>query len=74
MREIVMVFIGFAGVLVLSFWVLALLLAIKSGKGVLSLFTRQRKSWRNVGGSQLDWLSAADTVAQHGDDHTNVID
>jgi len=73
MREVAMVFICFAGVLALSFWALALLLAVKSGKGVLSLFTRQRKYWRNDENSHVTWLSAADTAAQYGDDHTDMI-
>jgi hypothetical protein len=65
MREIAMAFICFAGVLVLSFWGLAILLAIKSGKGILALFTQQRKN---------QWLSAADTIALYGSDHTNTTD
>ncbi len=65
MREIAMAFICFAGVLVLVFWVLAALLAIRSGKGVIALFRRGRTT---------QWLSADETIAQYGDDHTGTDD
>ena len=65
MREAVIAFICFAGVMVIGLWALTITLAVKSGKGILSLFTRQRKH---------QWLSAADTIAQYGGDHTDTTD
>jgi hypothetical protein len=65
MREIAMAFICFAGLMVIGSWALTITLAVKSGKGILSLFTRQRKH---------QWLSAADTIAQYGGDHANTTD
>jgi hypothetical protein len=67
MREIIIVIIVFTGLIVLGFWAMTITLAVKSGEGVLSLFSRQRKSLNN---SHFDWLSAADTIAQYGGDHT----
>jgi len=60
MREIAMAFICFAGMLVIGSWALTITLAVTSGKGILSLFTRRRK---------IHWLSAAHTIAQYGSDH-----
>ncbi len=65
MREIAMGFICFAGLMIIGSWVLTIMLAIKSGKSILSLFTRQRKH---------QWLSAADTIAQYGDDYPGTIE
>jgi hypothetical protein len=65
MREIAIVFICFAGVLVIGSWALIITLAIKSGKGLLSLFARQHK---------IQWLSVADSIAQYGSDHTDMTD
>ncbi len=65
MREIAMAFICFAGVMVIGLWALTITLAVKSGKGILSLFTRKHK---------LHWLSASDTVAQYGGNVTDVTD
>ncbi len=65
MREIAMGFICFAGLMIIGSWALTIMLAIKSGKGILSLFTRQRKH---------QWLSAADTSAQYGDDYPGTIE
>ena len=65
MREIAMAFICFAGLMVIGSWALTIMLAVKSGKGILSLFTRQLKP---------QWLSAADTIAQYGGDHTDSTD
>ena len=60
MREIAMAFICFAGMMVISLWALTIMLAIKSGKGILSLFSRRPKR---------EWLSIPDSIAQYGDDH-----
>ena len=65
MREIAMAFICFAGLMVIGSWALTITLAVKSGKGILSLFTRKHK---------LHWLSASDTVAQYGGNVTDVTD
>ena len=65
MREAVIAFICFAGVIVIGLWALTITLAVKSGKGILSLFTRKHK---------LHWLSASDTVAQYGGNVTDVTD
>ena len=62
MREAAMIFICSAGFLVVGFWILAISLAIRSGKGLLSLFTRQRR---------YQYLSMPDTIAQYGSDHTS---
>ena len=61
MREIAMAFICVAGVMVISLWALTIMLTIKSGKGILSLFSRRPKR---------EWLSIPDSIAQYGDDHT----
>ncbi len=60
MREIAIGFICFAGMMVLGLWTLAVVLAIKSGKGILSLFKQQHK---------YQWLPIDDTIAQYGSDH-----
>jgi hypothetical protein len=65
MREAVIAFMCFAGLMVIGLWALTITLAVKSGKGILSLFARQRKH---------QWLSAVDTIAQYGGDHTNTTD
>ena len=65
MREIAMAFICFAGVMIIGLWALTITLAVKSGKGILSLFTRKHK---------LHWLSASDTIAQYGGNVTDVTD
>jgi hypothetical protein len=63
MRELAMAFICFAGLMVVGSWALTIMLAVKSGKGILSLLTRQRK-----------YLSIADTITQYGGDHTDTTD
>jgi len=65
MREITMVFICFAGLMVIGLWLLAITLAIKSGKGIKSLFFRRPKH---------EWLSIPDTVALYGNDHSFPVD
>jgi hypothetical protein len=65
MREAVIVFMCFAGVMIIGLWALTITLAVKSGKGILSLFTQQRKH---------QWLSAVDTIAQYGGNNTNTTD
>jgi hypothetical protein len=65
MREAVIAFMCFAGVMILGLWALTITLAVKSGKGILSLFSRKHK---------LHWLSTADTIDQYGGDHTNTTD
>jgi hypothetical protein len=65
MREIAMIFFCFAGLMVIGLWVLTITLAVKSGKGILSLFTRQQKR---------QWLAAADTIAQYGGDNNDTSD
>jgi hypothetical protein len=59
MREIAMIFICFAGVLVMSFWVLVISFTIRSGRSIYSLFSRRSKH---------QWLSIPDTIDQYGDD------
>jgi hypothetical protein len=49
--------------MVVGSWALTIMLAVKSGKGILSLLTRQRK-----------YLSIADTITQYGGDHTDTTD
>ena len=61
MREISLVFICFASIIVVSLWAVTVTLAIKSGKGILSLFSRQAK---------LQWLSVPDTIDQYQDDQS----
>jgi hypothetical protein len=61
MREIAMVFICLAGLMVIGLWALTITLAIRSGRGFLSLFSHQAKH---------QWLSIPDTIAQYGDDHS----
>jgi hypothetical protein len=61
MREIAMAFICVVGLMVIGSWALTIMLAIKSGKGILSFFSRQPKH---------QWLSIPDTIAQYGDDHS----
>ena len=61
MREIAMAFICIVGVMVISLWALAITLVVRSGKGILSLFSPHSKH---------QWLSIADTIAQYGDDHS----
>ena len=61
MREISLVFICFASMIVVSLWAVTVTLAIKSGKGILSLFSRRAK---------IQWLSVPDTIAQYQDDQT----
>jgi hypothetical protein len=65
MREIAMVFICFAGLMVIGLWTLAIMLAIRSGKGIQSLFSHQPKH---------QWLSIPDTIAQYGDDHSSPVE
>jgi hypothetical protein len=68
MREIAMAFICFASLMVIALWALTIMLAIKSGKGILSkrrslsAFSQQHKH---------QWLSIPDTIAQYGGDHMN---
>ena len=62
MREAIIAFMCFTGVMVLGLWALTITLAVKTGKGILSLFTQQRKH---------QWLSAADTIAQYGGDNND---
>jgi hypothetical protein len=62
MREIAMVFICFASFVIVGSWAMTILLAVKSGRGIQSLLTRQRKK---------QWLLTVDTIAQYGDDHTD---
>ena len=59
MREIAIVFICGAGLMVLCIWTLSILLALKSGKGILSLFRRKQPN---------EWLSIDATQAQYGED------
>jgi hypothetical protein len=59
MREIAMIFICIAGVLVTGFWVLVIIFTIRSGRGINSLFARRPKH---------QWLSIPDTIDQYGDD------
>ena len=59
MREISIAFICFAGAMVVCFWTVTIVLAIKSGKGVPSLFSHKKKN---------EWLSIEDTQAQYGED------
>ena len=65
MREIAMAFICVAGMMVISLWAMTIVLTIKSGKSVISLFSRRPKP---------EWLSVPDSIAQYGDDHTLPID
>jgi hypothetical protein len=65
MREIAMIFFCFAGLMVIGLWALTITLAVKSGKGILSLFSRQQKR---------QWLSAVDTIAQYGGDNNDTSD
>jgi len=65
MREVVMVFICFAGMMVASLWAVTITLAITSGRGIFSRFSRQSKR---------QWLSIPDTIAQYSDDHTFPVD
>lgn len=57
MRIIIIGFIVIAGLMVISSWALAVGLAIKSGKGLLSLFGRPQRS---------QWLSSSKTAAMYG--------
>ena len=61
MRDIAMAFICIVGVMVISLWALTITLAIRSGKGLLSLFSPRSKH---------QWLSIADTIAEYGDDQS----
>jgi hypothetical protein len=65
MREISTVFICFAGSIVFCFWTVTIMLAIKSGKGILSLFSRKNK---------IEWLSIDDTQAKYGEDTSFLIE
>jgi hypothetical protein len=65
MREFAIVFICFAGLMAISLWLLAITLAIKSGKGILSLFSRPQKH---------QWLSITDTIAEYSDDRSFPVD
>jgi hypothetical protein len=65
MREIAIVFICIAGLMVIGSWALTITLAVKSGKGIYGIFSRPRKQ---------QWLSAADTIVQYNGDITNIID
>jgi hypothetical protein len=60
MREILMILICLAGMIVLSLWALGISLAIRSGGGFAKLFSRKPGH---------PWLSIADTIAQYGEDH-----
>jgi hypothetical protein len=60
-----MAFICFADLMVVSLWTVTIRLAIKSGKGILSLFSTRPKQ---------EWLSIPDTIAQYGDDHPFSVD
>ena len=61
MRDIAMAFICIVGVMVISLWALTITLTIRSGKGLLSLFSPHSKH---------QWLSIADTIAEYGDDQS----
>lgn len=61
MRTIAMAFICFAGLGVLGFWTLAIVMAVRSGKGFIGRFTRRNPR---------QWLSIAETIARYGEDHS----
>ena len=61
MRELAIVFICITGMMVISLWALAIALVVRSGKGILSLFSPLSKH---------QWLSIADTIAEYGDDQS----
>jgi hypothetical protein len=61
MRDVALVFICIAGLMVISLWAVTISLTVKSGKGILALFSRRPKH---------EWLSIPDTIAQYGDDHS----
>jgi hypothetical protein len=65
MREIAISFICLAGVMVVSLWALTITLAVTSGKGIFSIFSRQSKR---------QWLSIPDTIAEYSDDQTFPVD
>jgi hypothetical protein len=65
MREIAMIFICLAGLIVIIFWALGIALAIKSGKGISALFSHRPKH---------PWLSIPDTIAQYSDDQMSPLD
>jgi hypothetical protein len=65
MREIAIIFICFAGLMVISLWAFAIALAITSGRGIFTRFSRQSKR---------QWLSIPDSIAQYSDDHTFPVD
>ena len=56
MREAVMLFICLAGVLVASFWILALTLMLRSGKNILAYFAPKRMP---------EWLSIQETIIEY---------
>lgn len=57
MKIIIICFIVLAGLMVIGSWALAIVLAIKSGKGLLSFFRRPQ---------HLQWLSSSQTAAIYG--------
>jgi hypothetical protein len=59
MREIAMIFICLAGVLIMGFWMLVITFTVRSGRGIYSLFARRPKH---------RWLSIPETIDQYGDD------
>jgi hypothetical protein len=61
MREAIVAFIGLAGVMVIILWILTIVLAIRSGKDIITLISRRPKR---------EWLSIPDTIAQYGDDQS----
>jgi hypothetical protein len=65
MREIAIIFICFAGLMVVSLWAFTITLAITSGRNIFSRFSRRSKR---------QWLSIPDTIAQYSDDQIFHID
>jgi hypothetical protein len=61
MREFAWIFICWVGLIVIGLWAMALILVIRSGKGILSLFSRQVKH---------QWLSIPETIALYPEDHS----
>ena len=58
MQAILLIFICFTGMLVLSLWAIGLFLAYRSRRGFSGLFSQR---------SQPHWLSIPDTIAQYGE-------
>jgi hypothetical protein len=65
MREVILVFFCFAGLMVFGLWSFTIILAITSGKNIFSRFSRQSKR---------QWLSIPDSIAQYGDDQAYPVD